>query len=65
VTHTLIAAALALTLAGCVTDTLADLDIELSPELVALGIEPGARHERPAPQFDRYLLPFPPISVRP
>ncbi len=47
---TLIMILFALSLQGCITDTLADAGVEVSPELQAMGIDPGTKHDLPCPQ---------------
>jgi len=59
---TLIMILCALSLQGCITDTLADAGVEVSPELQAMGIDPGTRHDLPCPQFTPYRKPFPPLQ---
>ena len=52
----------ALSLSACIHDTLADAGVEVSPELQAMGIDPGTKHDVPCPQFAPYQKPFPPVQ---
>ena len=59
--RTLITILCALSLQGCITDTLADMGIEVDPALQATpqvqGIDPGIRHARPGEVFAVELVP--------
>lgn len=59
----LITILLAVSLTGCMHDTLADMGVEVSPELQAQGIDPGQKHDVPCPQFPSAEKPFRQISV--